>query len=250
MNIKDLFVVSYAYEFPGANIGSYSKGSHEIMLGIKFCKEKEDAESSEYKPMFENQDVVTSDNTEENNDTEIEGEKVVELAENKTDEEVVKEELVKTEKEVEVVEVADVSTEVTEDIPVPIPEEVQEHAPETNSELNLSPNEIAVTVKFDFNSSNLPISYNQTLNELANEMAKDESMKLIINGYSCNMGTEEVRYAISRIRGQKVKDYLIKQGVNNDRMVVKSRGDSNPLVPNTSLENRKKNRRVEVVIVH
>ncbi|MBL4592880.1 MAG: PorP/SprF family type IX secretion system membrane protein [Flavobacteriales bacterium] len=40
MNIKELFTVAYAYEFSSGDIGSVSSGSHEIMLGIKFCKDK------------------------------------------------------------------------------------------------------------------------------------------------------------------------------------------------------------------
>jgi len=270
MNIKDLFVVSYAYEFPGANIGSYSKGSHEIMIGIKLCRERDDEVVELVKA---DEQVVETAKTETKADEIVESE-VVEVA---TVEEGIKEEVegkveveAKAEKQVvtktvleEVAEEVAVQSkedvpeqrqekvleQTKKEIPEQIIEQVQEQTPATNSELNLSPNEIAVTVMFDFNSSNLPISYNQTLNELANEMAKDKSIKLIISGYSCDMGTEEVQYGIARIRGQHVKNYLIKQGVSADRMVVKSRGDSNQIVPNTSIENRKQNRRVEVVIV-
>ncbi len=42
VNIKDLFYLGYAYEFSGANISSYSSGSHQIMLGIKLCKDEKE----------------------------------------------------------------------------------------------------------------------------------------------------------------------------------------------------------------
>jgi type IX secretion system PorP/SprF family membrane protein len=48
LRLKEMIVVGYAYEFPGSNISSYASGSHEIMLGIKFCKEKKVAQ-----PKFE-----------------------------------------------------------------------------------------------------------------------------------------------------------------------------------------------------
>ncbi|HBW87004.1 MAG TPA: hypothetical protein DEF82_09780 [Crocinitomicaceae bacterium] len=40
VNIQDLFFIGYAYESPMANIASYSSGSHEVVLGLKFCKNK------------------------------------------------------------------------------------------------------------------------------------------------------------------------------------------------------------------
>ncbi len=40
MNIKELFTVAYAYELATGDVDSFSSGSHEIMLGIKFCKDK------------------------------------------------------------------------------------------------------------------------------------------------------------------------------------------------------------------
>lgn len=43
INIRKLFFIGYAYEVPMQNIASYSGGSHEIALGLKFCKkEKKD----------------------------------------------------------------------------------------------------------------------------------------------------------------------------------------------------------------
>lgn len=38
VNVRKLFFIGYAYEVPIQNIASYSSGSHEIALGLKFCK--------------------------------------------------------------------------------------------------------------------------------------------------------------------------------------------------------------------
>jgi type IX secretion system PorP/SprF family membrane protein len=38
INIKRLFFVGYSYEVPMQNIASYGAGSHEVVLGLKFCK--------------------------------------------------------------------------------------------------------------------------------------------------------------------------------------------------------------------
>jgi outer membrane protein OmpA-like peptidoglycan-associated protein len=38
VNVRKLFFLGYAYEGPMQNISSYGAGSHEIVLGLKFCK--------------------------------------------------------------------------------------------------------------------------------------------------------------------------------------------------------------------
>lgn len=59
VNIRKLFFIGYAYETPMANIASYSSGSHEIVLGLKFCKK----DKKEIDPLVKNLeprvDIVT-----------------------------------------------------------------------------------------------------------------------------------------------------------------------------------------------
>lgn len=38
VNVRKLFFIGYAYEAPLQNIASYGSGSHEVVLGLKFCK--------------------------------------------------------------------------------------------------------------------------------------------------------------------------------------------------------------------
>jgi len=40
INIQKLFFVGYAYETPMSNIAGYSAGSHEVIIGLKFCKKE------------------------------------------------------------------------------------------------------------------------------------------------------------------------------------------------------------------
>lgn len=42
VNIQKLFFLGYAYETPMQNLASYGSGSHEITLGLKFCKKKKE----------------------------------------------------------------------------------------------------------------------------------------------------------------------------------------------------------------
>ncbi len=38
-NVRDLFFIGYAYEAPLQNIASYGAGSHELIVGLKLCRE-------------------------------------------------------------------------------------------------------------------------------------------------------------------------------------------------------------------
>ena len=51
---------------------------------------------------------------------------------------------------------------------------------------------------------------------------------------------------LSQRRADKVKDYLIEKGIDENRINTVANGESNPAVPNDSKDNRAKNRRVEL----
>ena len=55
-------------------------------------------------------------------------------------------------------------------------------------------------------------------------------------------------WELSAIRATTVLKYLISQGINPDRLTATGYGKILPLVPNTTAENRAKNRRVEFVL--
>ena len=63
VNIRKLFFIGYAYVVPMQNIASYSGGSHEIALGLKFCKKKKEEFPNDHltdvEPISRSVDTVT-----------------------------------------------------------------------------------------------------------------------------------------------------------------------------------------------
>jgi type VI secretion system protein ImpK len=53
---------------------------------------------------------------------------------------------------------------------------------------------------------------------------------------------------LSQARADAVKQILLKYVTQKDRIRSEGRGDTNPVVPNTSPENKAKNRRVEITL--
>jgi OOP family OmpA-OmpF porin len=51
---------------------------------------------------------------------------------------------------------------------------------------------------------------------------------------------------LSAERANRVKAYLVQAGVPASKIKVFGKGPENPIEPNTTLEGRKKNRRVEI----
>ena len=69
-----------------------------------------------------------------------------------------------------------------------------------------------------------------------------------IEGFTDNMGSEEMNQSLSERRADAVKRYLVGQGVGSARLTSSGRGESDPVADNESAAGRQQNRRVEVVI--
>jgi len=72
--------------------------------------------------------------------------------------------------------------------------------------------------------------------------------KVYITGYTCNTGTEEHNYDLGLLRAETVKNYMISQGVAEDRFVIESKGPSDPKAPNNTQEDKMENRRVHITV--
>lgn len=101
---------------------------------------------------------------------------------------------------------------------------------------------------YKFNSSNLSSDNTKKLNEVLEFMNKNSNKTIEIIGHSCDIGNKSACYNVALQRAKVAKDYLVKSGIESNRINVYSEGDDNPVVPNTSSENRSKNRRIEIIV--
>ncbi|MCK0132005.1 OmpA family protein [Flavobacteriaceae bacterium F08102] len=100
------------------------------------------------------------------------------------------------------------------------------------------------------NQTDLTSSVRERLNQVAILLKKDNTIELAITGHTCNLGNELINDKVRRERALAVAEYLMEQGITKERITLGSKGETEPLVPNTSPENRKKNRRVVIDILH
>ena len=80
-------------------------------------------------------------------------------------------------------------------------------------------------------------------NPLGNQIVK-------INGHTDNVGTEYSNLNLSKKRVKEIEKYIIGKGVPKNKIIVKWHGETNPIEANDTAEERKKNRRVEISLIH
>ena len=77
---------------------------------------------------------------------------------------------------------------------------------------------------------------------------KENDVKVIIEGHTDNSGDYKLNVKLSKDRANMIKDYLIKKGIERNRIKIKGYGPSKPRYSNQSEELRRLNRRVELYI--
>jgi outer membrane protein OmpA-like peptidoglycan-associated protein len=104
-------------------------------------------------------------------------------------------------------------------------------------------------ILFDFNQYNIKPEYYATLNELVDYLKKSPKVKISITGHTDSDGTDQQNLLLSQNRSKSVADYIIAKGINKERVSFKGVGKNKPIVPNTTPENKAKNRRIEFVLI-
>jgi len=87
------------------------------------------------------------------------------------------------------------------------------------------------------------------LDEIAKILKTNQDTELNITGYTCDIGTEKRNLEIGMKRAEAVAEYLKNKGIESNRMHLFSKGESEPLVPNTPAENKPLNRRVSLILI-
>jgi len=104
-------------------------------------------------------------------------------------------------------------------------------------------------VHFLHAKSTLTTSSYQELKDLLEYMTLKKSTQIEISGHTDNVGDEKQNMTLSQKRAASVKAYLVKNGIDSNRIIAKGYGESQPIDTNDTAEGRKNNRRCEVKIL-
>lgn len=100
-------------------------------------------------------------------------------------------------------------------------------------------------VNFKFDQAELTEPAQQTLDQIAEALAKQPGVKVVIDGHADRIGSSEYNMALSERRANAVRDYLAAKGVNATLVGVRAFGETKPVADNASPEGRAVNRRAE-----
>jgi outer membrane protein OmpA-like peptidoglycan-associated protein len=103
-------------------------------------------------------------------------------------------------------------------------------------------------VHFDFDRYTLRPEAARVLDEAIKAMQDNPSLRLEIEGHTCNIGTAEYNLALGERRATAVRDYLTSRGITADRLRTVSYGEERPKYDNAREETRRLNRRAAMVV--
>lgn len=100
-------------------------------------------------------------------------------------------------------------------------------------------------IQFAFASADIDPRSRAVLDDLVAIAKRCPSVKFEVAGHTDDIGLTSRNLLVSRERAAAVVAYLVAAGINPGRLTAVGYGETKPLVPNDSDENRAKNRRIE-----
>ena len=103
-------------------------------------------------------------------------------------------------------------------------------------------------VLFDFNKYTLKPEAREKLAKVSGILLAYPNLKLQVEGYTDNIGSDEYNQKLSEERAGSVRDYLVSQNVAADNISAQGFGKTHPIADNSTSSGRAENRRVQMVV--
>lgn len=98
---------------------------------------------------------------------------------------------------------------------------------------------------FDFNKWTLrPLGHQKC--DHAASVLKGDTGKIVVTGHTDSKGSDAYNLKLGERRAETVKQCLVDRGIPASRIIVRSKGKSDPIASNDTEEGRQANRRVEI----
>jgi outer membrane protein OmpA-like peptidoglycan-associated protein len=125
---------------------------------------------------------------------------------------------------------------------------------EIHKDLYLVPIEVGQVVRlnnvfFDFDKWDLRGESFLELNRVVKLLEENPSIVIEMSAHTDSYGSDEYNIKLSGNRARSVMEYILSKGIDTSRISSKGYGETKPVAPNDTPENRQLNRRVEFTIV-
>jgi outer membrane protein OmpA-like peptidoglycan-associated protein len=102
-------------------------------------------------------------------------------------------------------------------------------------------------VLFDTGQATLKQGAYGTLDRLATALREKSGRKVLIEGHTDNVGSDESNQGLSERRAQSVQSALMQRDVARSQVTALGKGENFPIASNDSVDGRQSNRRVELI---
>jgi outer membrane protein OmpA-like peptidoglycan-associated protein len=103
-------------------------------------------------------------------------------------------------------------------------------------------------VLFDSNRYTLKPEAREKLAKVSGILLAYPNLKVQVEGYTDNIGSDEYNQRLSEQRADRVREYLVSESVADANVTAKGYGKSDAVADNSTNDGRAKNRRVELVV--
>lgn len=104
-------------------------------------------------------------------------------------------------------------------------------------------------INFELNAAQISPGSRQPLDTLVQALRSQTDFNVEIAGHSDNTGAASYNQQLSDQRARAVRQYLISQGVEANRLTARGFGESEPVADNSTASGRAMNRRVEFRVI-
>ncbi|MDT7871460.1 MAG: OmpA family protein [Thermocrinis sp.] len=108
---------------------------------------------------------------------------------------------------------------------------------------------VRARIHFDFNKADIKKEYIPLLKEVAKVLKENPNINLRIEGYTDDIGTKAYNQKLALKRAMAVKNFLVKEGINPERIQVVGFGKERYIAENTTPIGRLTNRRAEFIVI-
>ena len=102
---------------------------------------------------------------------------------------------------------------------------------------------------FEADTSTIDVESFMVLNEIYEFLLENKDIIVEIGGHTNNIPSHDYCNKLSKARAKVVAEYLIRKGIEEDRITFKGYGKRKPIASNGTEEGRRKNQRVEIKII-
>jgi outer membrane protein OmpA-like peptidoglycan-associated protein len=104
-------------------------------------------------------------------------------------------------------------------------------------------------VFFEFDQYDLKPESMSSMKRLKKFLQENPNVNILITGHTDNVGSAAYNQTLSLRRAKSVQSFLVEEGLHPGRVLVEGKGDTSPMVPNSTPENQALNRRITIKIL-